>query len=92
MKNRSRLDIVATILKTTESGLPKTKIMINVGLSYYQLEEYLNICFKSNLLEYEKISKVFRTTDKGREFQKFYSKINDFILNESTQLKIRVHN
>lgn len=90
MKNRSWLDIVAMILNATESGLPKTKIMTNVGLSYYQLEEYLDVCFKSNLLEYEKISKVFRTTDKGREFQKFYSRMNDFISTESIPLKIRI--
>lgn len=91
MKNRSRMDIVARILDVAKSDMPKTKIMLNVGLSYYQLEEYIGICIKSNLLEYDRIGKVFKTTDKGREFQKFYSKINDFISNEST-LKIAIHN
>ena len=52
MGNRSRTEIVGSILDAANGGVSKTKIMNIAFLSYGQLKEYLSILIEKNLLEY----------------------------------------
>jgi predicted transcriptional regulator len=52
MGNRSRTEIVSSILDAANGGTTKTKIMYIAFLSYNQLNEYLSILIENNLLEY----------------------------------------
>lgn len=76
-KNRGWRDIIADILESTISGNAKTRIMTEVGLSYYQLNEYLDISMQHGLLLLDKKNKTYTTTEKGREFLRLYNLINN---------------
>lgn len=66
------------ILESAEDGNSKTRIMTGVGLSYFQLEEYLETSLKSGILTLDRY-KTYRTTEKGRQYLKLYRQINELI-------------
>jgi len=75
MKNRSRLDIAAEILKVAKDGMLKTKIMYLAYLSFDQLEEYLALLTHNGLLEYDLKKRQYKTTGKGQDFLAKYAKV-----------------
>jgi predicted transcriptional regulator len=81
MKNRSRTDLIASILEVTSKGeARKTKIMYEAFLSYMQLKEYLSILQEKELIQYQGSERTsFITTEKGRHFLNTYYKINEMI-------------
>ncbi|HET7643358.1 MAG TPA: winged helix-turn-helix domain-containing protein [Nitrososphaeraceae archaeon] len=79
MKYRSRTEIVAMILDSTNGGATKTKIMYNSFLSYNQLKEYLSILIENNLLEYLEGTKIFRTTVKGLNLLKIHNEMSELL-------------
>ena len=85
MGNRSRTEIVATILEAANGGETKTKIMYFAFLSYGQLKEYLSILIESNLIEYLDGAKTFKTTEKGLNFLKMHSEIGELL--QATTIK-----
>src|SRR5918912_17532 len=78
MKNRSRIDILAQILRAvngTGGGITKTKIMYNALLSYAQMQQYLLLLTeKGLLLQYNKTMHTFNITEKGLKFLEIYNK------------------
>jgi len=75
MKYRSKLNIIADILKAAENGSKKTRIMYLANLSYRLLEKYLVKVIKADLLRHN--GEVYELTEKGKIFlEKFrdYSK------------------
>jgi predicted transcriptional regulator len=68
MKYRSRTEIVAMILDSTNGGATKTKFMYKAYLSYAQLKEYLSVLIENNLLEYVEGTQTYKTTEKGLFF------------------------
>jgi predicted transcriptional regulator len=80
MKYRSRTDIVSQILEAANGGATKTKIMYKAYLSYAQLKEYLSVLLENGLLEFEKGRQTYKTTSKGFQFLKTYSKIGGLIV------------
>lgn len=62
-RRRGRHDIIGEILKIAKGGALKTRIMNKAGLSYAQLEQYLDGLKKAGFLT-EK-SGVWKTTEKG---------------------------
>ncbi len=79
MKYRSRTDIVSQILDAANGGAAKTKIMYKAFLSYAQLKEYLSVLVENELLEYDKKTEIFRTTEKGIKFLRLYTQIGEFV-------------
>ena len=79
MKYRSRTDVIAMILEsaTKEGGSTKTKIMYNACLSFAQLKEYLLILSQNDLLQYEEINQVYKTTTKGIQYLDLYNNIDE---------------
>ena len=73
MRYRSRTDIISQILDATNGGVSKTKIMYKAYLSYAQLKEYLSVMLENGLIEHERETNTFRTTEKGRAFIKAYN-------------------
>ncbi|HKG70382.1 MAG TPA: winged helix-turn-helix domain-containing protein [Nitrososphaeraceae archaeon] len=68
-KHRDRIDIISHILETANgSYIKKTKIMNTAFLSYYQLNEYLTVLTRGDLLCYDLDSRTFKTTEKGIRF------------------------
>jgi predicted transcriptional regulator len=67
MVNRDRHDITFEILRKAISGKKKTELMKEVGLSYTQSKNYLNVLVEKELLAID-AKRLFRTTSKGLEF------------------------
>ncbi|HEY6659419.1 MAG TPA: winged helix-turn-helix domain-containing protein [Nitrososphaeraceae archaeon] len=79
MGNRSRTEIVSSILDAANGGTTKTKIMYIAFLSYNQLNEYLSILIENNLIEYLDGTKTFKTTEKGLNFLKMHNEIGELL-------------
>jgi len=67
MVRRDRHDIVIDILRKATSGIGKTELMSNVGLSYTQAIQYFGVLLGKGLLEATEKQRL-RTTQKGLEF------------------------
>jgi predicted transcriptional regulator len=86
MKNRSRSDIIRTILESANGGaVTKTKIMYSAFLSYQQLKEYLTILQENELLEYQQGERAYRTTNKGMQLLQLSNKIDELTPNIRTE-------
>jgi len=79
MGNRSRTEIVGSILDAANGGTTKTKIMYIAFLSYNQLNEYLSLLIENNLVEYLDGTKTFKTTEKGLFFLKVHNEIGELL-------------
>jgi predicted transcriptional regulator len=79
MGNRSRTEIVGSILDAANGGASKTKIMYTAFLSYNQLKEYLSILIENNLIEYLDGAHIFKTTEKGLNFLKMHNELAELL-------------
>jgi predicted transcriptional regulator len=79
MGNRSRTEIVSSILDAANGGTTKTKIMYIAFLSYNQLNEYLSLLIENNLIEYLDGTKTFKTTEKGLNYLKMHNEIGELL-------------
>lgn len=75
-RNRTRMEIVADILKVALPGTRKTHIMYGANLSFEQLEKYLKFLLKRGLLDNETKKGEYKTTKTGmsylREFKEYH--------------------
>lgn len=80
-KRRDRLFIMAEILTIAKDGSLKTQIMYRANLSFAQLNEYLTVLTKMNLLEIknENNKKIYKTTAKGDKYLEKYKEISDIL-------------
>jgi len=77
---RSRTEIISQILDAANGGCSsKTKIMSRALLSYKQVMGYVKFLTEKDLLEYNKETQTFKTTEKGLRFLHLYSEIGDMI-------------
>jgi predicted transcriptional regulator len=77
MKYRSKSDIIGLILGAANGGATKTRIMYSAFLSFEQLKEYLAFLLEKGLIEFEDVTKKFRTTEKGMRVLNIQNQIND---------------
>ena len=76
---RDRIDIISQILESANEGITKTRILYKAFLSYAQMKEYLTLLTEKDLVCYDENIRLFRTTEKGRQFLYIYSRISDMI-------------
>jgi len=89
MKNRSRNEIIASILEVINRGrgsIARTKLMYGAFISYTQLNEYLAFLLQNGLISYQEQQKTkqtpsFTITEKGTHFLKIHNQINEMITN-----------
>jgi len=79
--NRTRVEILASILKIAERQTLKTHIMYKANLSHRQLEKYLHFLETKGMLtrSSEENATVFQITEKGGEFLKDYERISSYL-------------
>ncbi|HXV46916.1 MAG TPA: winged helix-turn-helix domain-containing protein [Nitrososphaera sp.] len=79
--NRGKIEIMADVLALSTSGIKKTHIMYKANLSYEQILYYLNQLLGKGLIAQDVSdgALVYRTTEKGREFLAYYSRMSDLI-------------
>lgn len=81
-QQRSRTDIIAYILKSSNGGARKTKLIYKCNLSFSQFTLYKNCLVKAGLLRVsiqDDGTEIFETTEKGREFLRDYKKIKSVL-------------
>ncbi|MDP9287853.1 MAG: winged helix-turn-helix domain-containing protein [Thermoproteota archaeon] len=76
MKNRSEIEIMASILRSaTKDWEYKTTIMNNAMVSHSQLIRYLAIAVERGLVNYSENSGLYRTTEAGQEYLGKYEQL-----------------
>ncbi len=85
MGNRSRTEIVGSILEAANGGVSKTKIMYIAFLSFGQLKEYLSILIENNLIEYLEGAQTYKTTEKGLNLLKIHNEMAELL--KTTSIK-----
>jgi predicted transcriptional regulator len=76
--NRESLDIINLILQVCVNGTMKTHIMYKCNLNSKQVQDYLELLLKFQLIE--KIDSatsrsVYQTTDRGKRFIRAYAEL-----------------
>ncbi len=74
-ENRTRIEILACILKKSETPTNQSNIILSCGLSHRQAKDLLGFLHLSNLLENNGEPASYRTTKKGYEFLEYYDGI-----------------
>ena len=79
-------DIVSAIVQDSQNNdsVSPTRIQFKCNTSYDKLTKYLIEMEKRNIIDREKSLSV---TDKGMQFHRDYSKINDLIIDVTKQIK-----
>ena len=82
-KRRDKLYIISEIMEISKAGALKTQIMYKANLSFAQLNEYLKLLEKINLLRKSVDSgkEVYTATEKGLDFLQRHREIM-YLLNE----------
>lgn len=78
MKYRSRMDIMALMLRSAMRGASKTKLMYGACLSYAQLKEYLPFMEQKDLLTMED-EHIYRLTPRGLQFLNVYDGLTELM-------------
>lgn len=81
MKNRSRYEVIAAILKSAFKDETRTKIMYKAMLSNDQCKIYLDSLLQSGLIqEINSGNKmVYRITQKGNMFISYYDQMKELL-------------
>ncbi|MBO3803698.1 MAG: hypothetical protein JTT11_07525 [Candidatus Brockarchaeota archaeon] len=79
-KNRSRMEIAASMLEIAKQGVRKTQLMYLGNLSFELLQKYLDSLMKADLIEVQKEGdrNTYRTTQKGLQFLKDYQELQKY--------------
>jgi len=81
ISNRTKVEILATILKVAGNRTLKTHIMYRANLSHRQLKKYLTFLETNGMLARvveDEVTK-FQVTEKGMEFLKDYERISSYL-------------
>ena len=82
---RSRLEIIADILKAAGNGAKKTRIMYFANLSYSLLEKYLAAVIKAKMLASN--GDKYEITEKGRVFLERFERYSKKLSRINKELK-----
>jgi predicted transcriptional regulator len=84
MRYRSPEEIFASILNAAGSGrqMTLTKLVFNCYITHSKAIECSATLVEKGLLEFDRLDKVFRTTNKGFKFLELYNKMNEVFNSE----------
>ena len=85
--NRGKIQITADILCLSTVAIKKTHIMYKANLSYEQVNYYLSDLLNNDLLSQHILEDaiVFRTSEKGREYLKHYTRLMDLVMERQNE-------
>jgi predicted transcriptional regulator len=86
--NRGKIQIMGDVIALATSGIKKTHIMYRANLSYEQVTLYLGELIGKRLISQDVSSPdgvVYRTTEKGREFLLYYTRLVEFLEEEKEE-------
>jgi predicted transcriptional regulator len=81
MKNRSRYEVIAAILRSATKEETRTKIMYKAMLSNDQCKVYLDSLLQSGLIQEVNIGNkiVYRITHKGNKFLSYFDQMKELL-------------
>jgi predicted transcriptional regulator len=81
MKNRSRYEVIAAVLRSASKEETRTKIMYKAMLSNDQCKIYLDSLLQSGLIQEVNIGNkmVYRITHKGNKFLSYYYQMKELL-------------
>lgn len=81
MKNRSRYEVIAAILRSASKEETRTKKMYKAMLSNDQCKVYLDSLLQSGLVQEVNIGNkmVYRITHKGNKFLAYYDQLRELL-------------
>ena len=90
--NRGKIQIIGDVLTLATSGIKKTHIMYRANLSYEQVHLYLAELIGKRLIAQDVSSDgvVYRTTENGREFLLYYTRLVKFLEEEKQEPKVEL--
>jgi predicted transcriptional regulator len=76
MKNRAEIEVIAAILRSAKDNWEyQTTIMNNACISHSQVIRYISVAINRGLIEYSKISGLYKTTNMGLQFLEKHAKL-----------------
>ncbi|MGH9980954.1 MAG: winged helix-turn-helix domain-containing protein [Nitrososphaeraceae archaeon] len=76
MKNRADIEVIAAILRSAKDNWEyQTTIMNNACISHSQVIRYIAVAMNRGLIEYSKISGLYKTTNMGLQFLEKHAKL-----------------
>ena len=82
MMKRSKHIIISEILDICKTGANKTRIVYQANLNFNNVNPYIDLLIKNNLLVVKPGKNVlYKTTDKGISFLDNFNQINSYFLN-----------
>ena len=88
--NRGKIQIMGDVLALGTSGIRKTHIMYKANLSYEQVHLYLGELIGKRLIAQDVTPDgvIYRTTEKGREFLLYYTRLVEFLEEEKQEPEV----
>ena len=90
--NRGKIQIMGDVLALGTSGIRKTHIMYKANLSYEQVHLYLGELIGKRLIAQDVSPEgvIYRTTEKGREFLLYYTRLVQFLEEEKREPEVEL--
>lgn len=96
MKNRTNIGIIASIIRCAANQWEyQTTIMNKASVSHSQITRYLRLAVKQGLMEYSKVTGLYKTTSMGADFLEKHDKLAGLfpeISEQSNYATIQQHN
>ena len=76
MKNRADIEVIASILRSAKDKWEyQTTIMNKASVSHSQVIRYLSVAMNTRLIEYSKLTGLYKTTKMGLDFLEKHDKL-----------------
>ena len=76
MKNRADIEVIASILRSAKDKWEyQTTIMNKASVSHSQVIRYISVAKNTRLIEYSKITGLYKTTKLGLDFLEKHDKL-----------------
>jgi predicted transcriptional regulator len=76
LKNRTNIGIIASIIRCAANQWEyQTTIMNKASVSHSQITRYLRLAVKQGLMEYSKVTGLYKTTSIGADFLEKHDKL-----------------
>jgi predicted transcriptional regulator len=85
-KYRNRTEIIARLLQaaTAHNGISITRLIYGTFLSYARIKEHTRLLIQNRLLDYDGLTRTYRTNEKGLKFLELYDKLRELTTTTNT--------
>jgi predicted transcriptional regulator len=86
MRPRSKIDIICDILEVANGGgVTQTRITYDAFLTFLQVKKFMAVLTERNLVQYDRNTRTFKTTEKGIRLLHAYNELGEFMNNKEEE-------